>query len=57
MPPLHPWWMVIVLFIFTLMCLYGLVQNIRARRKFPSVLLFLAFFVFGYTTFFIVAPW
>ncbi|QQE79420.1 hypothetical protein [Alicyclobacillus sp. SO9] len=47
---LHPWLIAIFLGLFTIMALIGLLRLVRERRYFGSVLLVLAVFLFGYST-------
>lgn len=49
---LHPWLMAIFMTIFTVMSLVGFINQARSKRKFPAVLLALAFIIFGFSIYF-----
>ncbi len=49
---LHPWLMAIFMAVFTVMSLVGFINQVKSKRKFPAVLLALAFIIFGFSVYF-----
>lgn len=50
--PLHPWLMAIFMAVFTLMSLYGLINQVKSKHKFAAVILALTVIIFGVSVYF-----